>query len=988
MASVRTFAVGQSPLDGSITMAMAVDVNGADSLYVSLGNSCSDLAWLTRPNWTVFPVDGDHEGGNIRIANVMFAETYDEVQYLMVDMDTGRSGHQIVRYHIDVTKEDGKAWVKKDVPIDLMAGRYQSCVGRRLNGRVDGIYTAREVFGAPQLIYQPIINVFGGGPPTVTRLGLPGGELPTAIAAVRNTDPMHDLYETTDLYVVSGSTLYRYPADEQNNDVAGKVVARDDIFLGATKLEAMQVDGVVTLWARNSLSEVFYVSCYVDEVDDPSAWSYPVPILWGIQHMSAYVNRVDGGNSIFAFGSGDFMQLTQATNTESKAWRPQTIKLDNTPKQEIQSFMSYTTTVCLSTEEGEPKPNVLLSFWADSHTPAYINGTYYVLGERAVRIPTDESGSITVVEAATEGIGGSILSVGLPNDTQTTVINPMDGGFEKLSKLDNAASIRQASYAADTVAGGVMDDRQQPLINRDTEDKAVEVLATSMGHFKEAYGKAKPPPTTSKLFYRQSARRVVRRGPGGKTPGSVWNPFTAVGDLFRWLKKSINKIIRVVKDSVTGVIQFIADIAGRVYTATLDAVDAVMDAIIWIYNVVKTVVMAVIRFIQFLFAWKDIKRTKEVLHNVTKTFLKHQIDQIDSARIGFGDAVEAAADHLREWGQVDDWSGLGEAASSPPGHSGGDPSRGHDSGSLLFAKHYKSQVHKLEVMSALPDQVSSETSSLIQILLEAVSAQGEVLSDIYQQLRGLAAEDFARLNVGDVLKRIAAILGSGMLSSVKVVVDALFRVLASLAASALDILDVKLHIPIISDILNWIGIPDMSFLDLFCWIAAVGYTVMYKMINGEAPFPDNSHVKALIDATSWAQIHNLLRGPAAAIDERSSGGSPNESLTAQQKSIHAAGHGVSSFLMFAITFLSSLEALYGESGNPLSTPATIMKIINAGLTAGVSTVAPRYPLEDEIMNVLATGTVVATVASGLAFWGPVQRQLEARNSGFQGTHRK
>ena len=74
------------------------------------------------------------------------------------------------------------------------------------------------------------------------------------------------------------------------------------------------------------------------------------------------------------------------------------------------------------------------------------------------------------------------------------------------------------------------------------------------------------------------------------------------------------------------------------------------------------------------------------------------------------------------------------------------------------------------------------------------------------------------------------------MSSVEEVVDALFRVLGHLASSALDLLDVKLRIPIISDIRGAIGVPEISSLDLFCWIGAVGYTLVFKMMTKTARY--------------------------------------------------------------------------------------------------------------------------------------------------------
>ncbi|KAL7964593.1 hypothetical protein HDV63DRAFT_389627 [Trichoderma sp. SZMC 28014] len=90
------------------------------------------------------------------------------------------------------------------------------------------------------------------------------------------------------------------------------------------------------------------------------------------------------------------------------------------------------------------------------------------------------------------------------------------------------------------------------------------------------------------------------------------------------------------------------------------------------------------------------------------------------------------------------------------------------------------------------------------------------------------------------------------------VVDALFRVLMSLADLAISLLYAKLHIPVISGIFNATGVPDISFVDLFCWIATVGYTVLYKLIQGKAPFQDTNVVRAMIAAISWPELQSVL----------------------------------------------------------------------------------------------------------------------------------
>src|SRR5262245_50226424 len=55
--TVSTFEVGQSVADGSFGLAMVVASGSDNKLYLSLGNSNTDLSWTAAPNWTAYPYD-------------------------------------------------------------------------------------------------------------------------------------------------------------------------------------------------------------------------------------------------------------------------------------------------------------------------------------------------------------------------------------------------------------------------------------------------------------------------------------------------------------------------------------------------------------------------------------------------------------------------------------------------------------------------------------------------------------------------------------------------------------------------------------------------------------------------------------------------------------------------------------------------------------------------------------------------------------------
>ncbi|KAK5994289.1 hypothetical protein PT974_04761 [Cladobotryum mycophilum] len=192
----------------------SISVNARGSLRFERQNlSLVNDSESIKPFLTTVPFDADHPGGDLIIVTVMFSQI------------------------------TGKACVKHDVPSNLQKRKCQSCVGFRRGGYANGIYTVGNITGVPQLLYQPIVNVFDGGPPTVIRLKVLDGVPPTSLT-----------------------------------NATWEIIAEDLAFLGNDKLEAMEVDGVITLRGKDA-AKVYFISYYANEVEDPSTWSYPVPIL-------------------------------------------------------------------------------------------------------------------------------------------------------------------------------------------------------------------------------------------------------------------------------------------------------------------------------------------------------------------------------------------------------------------------------------------------------------------------------------------------------------------------------------------------------------------------------------------------------------------------------------------------------------------------------------------------------------------------------------
>ena len=753
---------------------------------------------------------------------------------------------------------------------------------------------------------------------------------------------------------------------------------------------------IETVCGKNGNDQLFYTSCLASQVDQPGSWSAVVPILSGVENFSTYINRADGGNTVFASGGGKLFKLTQSTATGAKIWRPQELTLAAPVAEKPLSFNSYTTTIHISNEDDQPATNVELEISTDALNPLYINGLYYLVGPKPVVVATNSVGIATVVEAAV-GLNASILTVSIRHGPVSTIINPMQKAFAKMTSLDSESSLREASFPAKTVAGGTMGATDySSLVDTSAGTAELQKIASGMTGLQQAWDDTKPPNLTRLARLDRTCSRVV--------PATAFLGFPAArgafdfiaiaaGDLFQWLKSGVEAFIEIVKHTATDAWHFVATIAGKAYRAVLDTVEAVVGAVEWLFDVIKTAIDKLIQFVKFLFDWGDIQRTKDVLNSVVKLYMGHQIGQLSAVKAAFDGQIMDVKKSLHQWAGMDDWSSLGDASSKPASGSASSPAKGQTSSSMLFASHFRDNANSITVKSVSSAASKADVGDVIEALLKALSDEGPALSGVYSDL-ALVASQLATMSVSEALKALAAVLAEGILLSAQVVVDALLDTLNAMGSTVMDIMDTEIHIPVISDILDMIGIPTISFLDLFLWIGAVSYDVVYKIAYGESPFPNNNDVKAIISAESWESLTKMF-GEASSTealftDQKSNkaGGRRGKSLRSLPQAlcqgIHIAGHATAGFCLFMGDFLVGFEAEALTGDNPFSIPAAVLGVMIEVLNGASGILVPMCPVETTAVSTISTAATAAGLISKVLFSGYVQKKLATSDSKFSG----
>ena len=1000
---VRAFDVAQSVMGvNTIGLGMSVRVDNSDTLFLSLLNSPnSTSSWVSNPTWHSFPFDAKDRPSSVQITNIYFSETDQNQQYIMVDIlrDPTSPLKDTARYIVDPFSDVGPYWMPHKLPFDVEEGTYQSCMGRVSGALIDGIYTSGTVKGAGQLAYVPLFNLSGNAAPMPTRLLLPGKIPATAIASARNDWNTSAMYGTTDLYAVGASTLYRWDPDQQlDDDTVGTPILTSDVFAGTDMLVALTRNRVTTVFGKNASNVVYYTSCPVEKLSNPQSWGVPVPTLNGIERITSYINVRDGGNTVYAAGGNKIQQVIQASNTSSKIWQAQGVTLAASPQSRAMEFKSYTTTIKTSGSDGMPAAGAQVTLTTQYRTPVYIHGLYYVLSKIPVTVAADPTGQVTVIQA-TESLVGAVITAKLGNVTET--INPMEKSFAKLAALTDKDSLRGAQITVNTTAGGVVGPQSTAsLVSSSVSDNDLQAVADGIQKLKAAYDSQ----NTAAPVFSQRVANVARMSNTVATKPTPMNSMNidlaggivmAAGDLFNWLKTGVQSFIDVVKDAITGAWNFIVKIAGKVYHAILDTAEAVLGALEWVFNQIKTGIQDLIRYIEFLFEWDNIRRTKDIMHNLVKYYLKDMVSGIRTIQSQFDNSITDAQKAVAKWTGIKDWTPLGDGATKPPRGNALNPTKDQTPSSQMLANHFQNQAQNMTITSELPEV--GLVQNLIDDLMNAVASEGEVFQQTFDQLKALAS-DFMELSLADILKRLAGILVEAVLGTAQVVVDALFNVLYHVADAALGVLDTKIHIPIISDILNAIGVPDISFLDLITWIGAAGVTIVYKIANGRAPFPDDATSRALVQAQDWNSFAAVMRqGEPSKVSTMSMRVSASASANAHKPSammampivsgsagsaIYVAGHAIAGFIAFTGNFLFFAEAMDTSPTNTFGLPSAVMGIIGAVAARGAAARGAQRPNEPPALAARPTAPPLVTVASKLVFSGPGQKYLATGKLSF------
>jgi hypothetical protein len=990
------FAVAERA-DGSIHMAMVLREMKAgqtnDVLYLGF-LSLSSSGDINSPTWAAFPFDDPKASrSRLEIAGILLSGATDG-EYIVADVvrDPSSAIKEIERYYIDPKKDKGCAWHEHDLPIDIDSQNYVSVLGRKDGESVDGIYTSGHIAQSPQIIYKPLFNVSRPDrePAAINlKLTLQGKVVPDAIAVCRNPD------NTSDLYATAKGVLYRFAStleENDDNDVIATVATSNALFEGVKDLYAFAYSDGVVVWGRNANNETFYTKCPRSQLDKPAAWSFPVPILTGVDQVAPFVNRENSASTIFAHtGASELKMGVKSPGTGIWSWR--SVTLPPPPAAPAQPFNSFTTRIQVTDAEHQPASGVTVAVSATNVTSVYINHLYCIVGPAAIQLKTDAVGSLTIVEAVPRMTGTKFKVCVVEDAASEKLINPMENVFKKATDLQSVESLKAASITS-YVKGpdGTCKRTTRPLIRPGVDDKSLNQAAHLNKQLVEVSADLTKEPTTKAYLESTRALSVY------EFPVPEDAPEVDAGDLFQFLEAKSAAVKLLASDGQAGVStnaqesfwqmlvrwfkgawEFVVKIGEAVYRCVMKAIEDVVSAVRWVFEKIVAFIEDLVEFLQYLFDWDDIKRTKEVFKNMTHLFLKHQIKLIPDMKAAFDSAVDSAVDAINKWAGIHDFAGLGEAGSGRMNSQG--KADGPDAAGSLLIHHFQGNIAGAS-QDKPPSVPEPPSSKLFEALENAMAQEKTRLDQAFEQLQQLA-QDAHSMSVVDILKRLIGILADAVLRSAQVVIDALFDVIHAVAELALELLEAPIHIPVVSDILNAIGIPDVSVLDVVCWIGAVPVTIGYKLAEKlagkepSAPFPDNEETRFLIETNDFQALaaafkvapHLLAPGGTHSsrktdiVRAAATAGAPVQMSKAAELGVSAGLHSFSGVCGWVSAYVDAAESLIPAAAVKLERTIGCVACAIAGgaARAAANFFVPREPFERlpaTIYNGITTGLFI------------------------------
>ncbi len=782
---------------------------------------------------------------------------------------TTQDGDKTTNFLVNPDIED-HSWFWKEVPSPVDCQRVIStAIGH--NSRLESI---QEVQGLLYSLYQT--SEGGESWMVVTSLpdftfynhAIPLDFNPTAFGVSRGAGGNTEL-------IVGDKTLYHLsPAIQMERDgdqvkkglqsVTSQPMAHNvkTIEVGMTQ------DKLLETWFLTE-DGVLYRACQGND----GKWISPLPFQGEVGAMTAWRSADKNLHDIFTVDLNNRLRL-YCQDSRTTLWKGSDILVESLDTH--REITTYVTQFQITDENGMPMANQKITVRASELTPLTINhSVYYVDADSdAVQCETDALGNLTISNTV-DGLPTPTLRLQADAlGSQVIDVSPAAEIHHQLSSL-TVEQLKDARMQTDTIGvtqpmlpGKSADDLQG------TQEALQHLTSLSKQLPNESGFPAKAIPSEPVQYVTRTAGTpFLNRVAYGTLPaGYRWGmDFTGAhpvfttdqdqiqrvhlaklgvdasapallkrsvlddvkhffGDVWHAIEHGFIKVEHWVVQKVSDGLELIISTAEKVYKVVVKYAEQVWSIIQYVFQEIGAFFKELVRWLGFIFAWKDILRT----HNVIRTTLNHCFDkfvaELPTAQNRIHDAFTELKNRIAGKnlaGPLGDWAhGDIKSVNTSGGHPF--PLKSPDAN---WALHHASSQRLIQHGDATP---ASEHFSFFQSLEQDVD---QLKTMFKADILDLAQQ---KISIEEFLRRIIKLLEVAVIDAVEALVQGMLEAVKLIVDGIRALLNTEWRIPLITPLYH--AITDgskLTLIDLASLLAAIPATVLYKIATDKAPFSDS-----------------------------------------------------------------------------------------------------------------------------------------------------
>lgn len=748
---------------------------------------CEDLYSLDEACFTKLDLKDCIVGEGVSLDNIYI---YCQDNAVTLSVLVKSSGGTLQQYTIDVTAEkigDAKYSALNANFSDI----FNIVVGRAHNQRVNGVYTFGEYAYKNQLLYTPTENVYGNTPPNPIRLSTPPEWMDYIVCcSTANREGTH-------LFGSGSGKLYFYPLEKQH-DVSqlGEdnhvLVAESPYFNNVTKMSAY-VDDVgqkLYVWILNESRQLIYLFASIGGFDEII---FEEPILF--REDVLYFSH-NGENLSYVTKDAVYV----GKRTENIQYNFSKIYISS-ETDSVVNFKAYATKVITD----EPYQEVLLK--CDEEIEAYLNNSFYRFKEVVVRSGPDKV--LDIVQSA-ESVTSPIIDiyVGSEGNSYKTEFNCTQSSYERILNLNTIERFTEAYY--------IDNKKAKHYLSEGLTNEQIEMAVGTIDQLCRCSTEV----TLRSLYNGSYSYNYSREGFISETIHFLDEAFDYVKSFAKsFWDKTFGKLIEFVVETGKKIVKFIIKIGDKIFSFVLKTVSEILYCAV---QVLEFIGIPVTKLLDWLTSFLDISGAME-LRDVFVDYTNVGMEYGAQTFKTYGDFIQSRISELIN--QIDNKDKIVCSVEKKDE-------------SVLYGNIDAANMYFFDLVykrAPLEDIEIGEVTCSEQIFLKikAIEEKAKLLNlsnDIdldflyYREesnnLDLCSLATWARNIIFEIGKRSLEIISDVILEVTKVVEDLLSYIK--------NIINKAIHIPLVSAVLEFFGIDEMSILELVCFVPAFFINLVYS----------------------------------------------------------------------------------------------------------------------------------------------------------------